>query len=77
MTANERHFTICHNDDSPSDPEHRRVPLRMYKQNGRWWLTFPETENAEHIDMGANLREAEYALDHVYPAGGAWDRRPA
>ena len=77
MTAKTRYFTVCHNDDSPSDPDHRRVRLEVYKDAGRWWLTFPDDGASPDTDLGATLAEAMAALDSVYPAGGFWDRRAA
>jgi len=73
------HYSICHNDDSPADQNHRRVALTLYRVatgNDRgWWLKSAEL-NSEIVFMGTRKNEAIANLLHVYDLE-YWDLKPA
>jgi hypothetical protein len=64
-------FSICHNDDDPRDPNHRRVQLELRgltPDTQRWYA------DGEPLDWAPMRGHAEDDLRHVY-GDPVWDLR--
>lgn len=64
--------SICHNDDDPRDPGHRRV--RLYLDDGRILADDGEARHDPDVDRPRDLDHAQLIVSRAW-SGPEWDPR--